>query len=36
MTFFVKLDNILDTDYEIVYGCPMPGITILGGVEFSF
>ena len=36
VTFFVKLDNILDTDYEIVYGCPMPGITILGGVEFSF
>lgn len=36
VTFFVKLDNITDTDYEIVYGCPMPGVTILGGVEFKF
>lgn len=35
-TFFVKLDNILDKHYEIVYGCPMPGITIMGGVELKF
>lgn len=36
VTFFVKLDNIFDKKYEVVYGCPMPGITIMGGVEFKF
>ena len=36
VTFFVKLDNFLDKKYEVVYGCPMPGITIMGGVEFKF
>ena len=36
VTFFVKLDNIFDKKYEIVYGCPMPGITVMGGVEFKF
>lgn len=33
---FVKLDNITDKHYEIIYGCPMPGITILGGIELKF
>lgn len=33
---FIKLDNITDHHYEIIYGCPMPGITILGGVELQF
>lgn len=33
---FLKLDNIGDKHYEVVYGCPMPGISILGGVEVSF
>ena len=36
VTLFVKLDNITDNHYEVVYGCPMPGATILGGVEFKF
>ncbi|MCH5225911.1 MAG: TonB-dependent receptor [Muribaculaceae bacterium] len=36
VTFFVKLDNIFDKKYEVMYGCPMPGITIFGGVEFKF
>ena len=36
VTFFVKLDNIFDKKYEVVYGCPMPGITIMGGVELKF
>ena len=36
VTFMVKADNILDRHYEIVYGCPMPGITLMGGVEFKF
>ena len=35
-TLFVKVDNILDHSYEIIYGCPMPGITVLGGVEVKF
>lgn len=33
---FLKLDNIGDKHYEVVYGCPMPGISILGGVEVAF
>lgn len=36
VTFFVKVDNIFDQKYEVVYGCPMPGITVMGGVEFKF
>lgn len=36
VTPFIKCDNITNKHYEIVYGCPMPGITIMGGVEASF
>lgn len=36
VTFFVKVDNILDRQYDIVYGFPMPGITVMGGVEMKF
>ncbi|MCH5232605.1 MAG: TonB-dependent receptor [Muribaculaceae bacterium] len=36
VTFFVKLDNIFNKKYEVVYGCPMPGITVMGGVELKF
>lgn len=36
VTLSVKLDNITNTHYEIIYGCPMPGTTILGAIEFSF
>lgn len=36
ITPFVKVDNITNKHYEIIYGCPMPGITILGGVEATF
>ncbi len=36
VTLSVKLDNIANKHYEIIYGCPMPGTTILGGVEFKF
>lgn len=35
-SLFVKLDNITDTHYEVVYGCPMPGITIMAGIDFKF
>lgn len=33
---FLKLDNITNAHYDIVYGFPMPGITVLGGVELKF
>ena len=36
VTFFVKLDNIFNKHYEVVYGFPMPGITVMGGAEISF
>lgn len=36
VTLSVKIDNITNKHYEIIYGCPMPGTTIMGCVEFSF
>ncbi len=36
VTLSVKVDNITNRHYDIVYGCPMPGTTIMGGVEFQF
>lgn len=36
VTFFVKADNLFDKKYEVVYGFPMPGITVMGGVDFKF
>lgn len=36
VTFSVKVDNIINKHYQIIYGCPMPGTTIMGGVEFKF
>lgn len=36
VTPFVKVDNIFNKKYEVIYGCPMPGITVMGGVEFNF
>lgn len=36
VTLSVKLDNILNKHYQIIYGCPMPGTTLMGGVEFKF
>lgn len=33
---FLKLDNITAADYQIIYGCPMPGFTIMGGIELKF
>ena len=36
VTLSVKLDNITNKHYQIIYGCPMPGTTIMGGVEFKF
>ena len=36
VTLFVKLDNFLDKKYEVIYGCPMAGIKVMGGVELKF
>ncbi len=33
--FFVKGENLLDQDYEINAGYPMPGITVFGGVNLK-
>jgi iron complex outermembrane receptor protein len=32
ITFFIDGSNLLDQDYEINYGYPMPGATVFGGV----
>lgn len=36
VTFSVKVDNITNRHYQVIYGCPMPGTTVMGGVEFKF
>jgi iron complex outermembrane receptor protein len=36
VTLFAKLDNINNKHYEVIYGCPMPGFTMMGGVDFKF
>lgn len=36
VTLSVKIENITNNHYQIVYGCPMPGTTLMGGVEFKF
>lgn len=36
VTLMIKADNLTNKHYEIVYGCPMPGITLMGGVEIKF
>jgi iron complex outermembrane receptor protein len=35
LDFFIKGENLTDTDYEIVAGYPMPGVTVLGGIRVS-
>ncbi len=36
VTLMLKVDNLTNKHYEIVYGCPMPGTTLMGGVEIKF
>lgn len=36
VTFQIKVDNITNKHYQIIYGCPMPGTTLMSGVEFKF
>ncbi|MDR0873777.1 MAG: TonB-dependent receptor [Prevotellaceae bacterium] len=33
---FAKGENLTDTEYSIVSGYPMPGVTVFGGVNLSF
>ena len=35
LNVFVKGENLTDTGYSIVAGYPMPGVTVLGGVNIS-
>ncbi len=36
VTLSLRIDNITNKHYQIIYGCPMPGTTLMGGVEFRF
>ncbi len=36
VTYSIKVDNIFNKHYDIIYGCPMPGVTFMGGVEIKF
>ena len=35
LDIFVKGENLTGKSYEIVYGYPMPGLTVFGGVNFK-
>lgn len=36
MTLFVNGENLTDTSYQNLYGYPMPGVVVLGGIDFRF
>ena len=33
---FLKAENVLNQSYQVIYGYPMPGITVFAGVHFNF
>jgi outer membrane cobalamin receptor len=33
---YVRGDNILDKQYQLVNGYPMPGVSVMGGVKATF
>lgn len=33
---YIRVNNLLDTDYQTVYGYPMPGINFLAGIKTKF
>jgi iron complex outermembrane receptor protein len=33
---FIKAENLLDTQYRINQGYPMPGFTVFGGVKVNY
>lgn len=36
LSLFINGENLTDTSYETYTGYPMPGIVVLGGVDFNF
>jgi outer membrane cobalamin receptor len=34
--FFVAAENLLDYDYEFRPGYPMPGVSVMGGIQLTF
>jgi len=36
ISIFANLDNILDREYQVIAGYPMPGVNIMGGLKFNF
>jgi len=36
ITLFVNGENLTDTSYQNLYGYPMPGIVVLGGIDVKF
>ncbi len=36
MDSYIKIENLLNQQYEILYGYPMPGTTVLAGVQIHF
>jgi iron complex outermembrane receptor protein len=35
LSFFVTGENLTGKDYEIMAGYPMPGATVLGGINLT-
>lgn len=36
LSFYLTGQNLLDQAYEINYGYPMPGLSVMGGIKFKF
>jgi len=36
ITFFVNGENLTDSSYQNLYGYPMPGVVVLGGIDVKF
>lgn len=36
MNLFMRGENLLDSEYEINEGYPMPGVTLFGGIGLVF
>ncbi len=36
ISFFINGENLTDTSYEMYTGYPMPGIVVMGGIDFRF
>jgi outer membrane cobalamin receptor len=36
MEIYVRGDNLLDKQYQLVNGYPMPGVSVMGGVKATF